>query len=114
MYMPYSTGWGVQDQCDPGTVSPVLREVELEVVSDTTCRTAESQNAMALNQQDQTCVSGSVSYKNLISSDMVCARTSVGDTCQGDSGGPFTVRNRKGRHQLVGVTSFGAGCAQVE
>ena len=33
---------------------------------------------------------------------------------QGDSGGPFTVKNEEtNQHELVGVVSWGAGCAAV-
>ena len=37
----------------------------------------------------------------------------VQGTCQDDIGGPFTVQNRKDRHVLVGITSWGTGCAEV-
>ena len=64
------------------------------------------------------CLEIEFSYKEEISADMVCARSLFdgamsGGTCQGDSGGPFTVKNRRGQHHLVGVTSWGGGCAQV-
>lgn len=44
---------------------------------------------------------------------MLCAGLEKGgkDTCLGDSGGPFTVIDDK-RHVLVGITSFGVGCAK--
>ena len=36
------------------------------------------------------------------------------DDPQGDSGGPFTVKNREtNKHDLVGVVSWGDGCAAV-
>lgn len=46
---------------------------------------------------------------------MMCAGDLRGgkDTCQGDSGGPLAVRNSEGTYVLVGVTSFGQGCARA-
>ena len=74
---------------------------------------------MQFNQTLLKCQPQEVSYKDLISPDMICARPTLsskerGGTCQGDSGGPLTVKNRKERHELVGITSFGGGCAEVK
>lgn len=33
------------------------------------------------------------------------------DSCQGDSGGPLYARNQQGQLQLIGLTSWGNGCA---
>lgn len=47
---------------------------------------------------------------------MICAgsrRLQGGeDTCQGDSGGPLAMRNKDGSYVLVGITSYGRGCAR--
>lgn len=46
-----------------------------------------------------------------LSADQIGAYRSGRDTCQGDSGGPMTVR-KNGTPILVGVTSWGEGCAE--
>ena len=51
-------------------------------------------------------------YEGEIFGDMMCGVNEGRGQCQGDSGGPFTVEEN-GKHILVGVTSFGYGCAKV-
>lgn len=43
----------------------------------------------------------------------LCAGDATGarDTCQGDSGGPLQLRQQQQQPYVVGVTSFGRGCA---
>nr|QGT41004.1 Try1a [Tomicus yunnanensis] len=82
------TGWGYQQE--NGTVSSLLRGVNVPLTSASQCEK---------------------SYANIINitANMICAGYSEGgkDACQGDSGGPLVQKNK-----LIGVVSFGAGCAR--
>merc|ERR1712212_1346921 len=102
-------GWGSTASC-PAASSSVLLEVEVPIVSDTVCEAASSDSVTStVNGQ---CVTVPLSYSRVISSDMVCAGSSGKDACQGDSGGPFTVKSSStSQHDLVGVVSWGYGCA---
>jgi len=54
------------------------------------------------------------SLSTTITPGMICAGNipeNEKDSCQGDSGGPMTVKNSDGRFELVGLVSWGRGCA---
>ena len=80
-------GWG--DTSEGGSASRYLLGATLPLVSDAACTAAYS--------------------SGYDPSAMVCAGYVQGgvDTCQGDSGGPLIVGGK-----LIGVTSFGDGCAR--
>lgn len=55
-------------------------------------------------------------YPNVkIDGSVLCAGLYHGnvDTCQGDSGGPLFIHSPASAPVLVGITSFGEGCAQA-
>jgi len=82
-------GWG---RLSSGGASPdKLQHVSVPFVSDAGCRSAYGQD--------------------LIYDSMICAGHPDGgkDACQGDSGGPL---NHNGK--MVGLTSWGYGCAQAQ
>ncbi|XP_061387250.1 trypsin eta [Musca vetustissima] len=79
------SGWGKTER---GSLSPILLTANVTTISKTVC---------------------SISYNNGILNGMLCAGHLRGgtDSCQGDSGGPLVYNNT-----LVGVVSWGSGCAQ--
>lgn len=80
-------GWGATEE--GGSQSDVLRRADVPVVSDEECAQAYGGSL----RPDQ----------------MVCAGVPEGgvDSCQGDSGGPLVAGDR-----LIGIVSFGNGCAR--
>jgi hypothetical protein len=51
-------------------------------------------------------------YGGAVTDKMFCAGLGAADTCQGDSGGPAYIYNEQGVPTLIGIVSWGAGCAQ--
>merc|ERR1711910_221753 len=92
--------------------SNILLEVEVPIVSDSVCEATSNDAVTITDPGTGQCVTQAFSYSGEISSDMVCAGSSGKDACQGDSGGPFTVKSSStSQHDLVGVVSWGYGCA---
>jgi len=94
----YVTGWG--STASGGSVVDKLRQLQLPIVNDTYCKTAQYGNS-----HDP--------------ATMVCA-AEMGDgkdTCQGDSGGPLVAKRNiafiQGGWTLVGITSWGYGCGNI-
>jgi len=80
------TGWGTLSS--GGNQPTALQEVDVTVTTNEVCNQAYGS----------------------ITDNMVCAADSGKDSCQGDSGGPL-VAPENGRQALIGVVSWGRGCA---
>lgn len=88
-------GWGVTRE--NGSQPSVMREVDVPLVS------RERANAPG-------------AYNGDINESMIAAGYDQGgkDSCQGDSGGPLVTKNADGSLTLIGVVSFGEGCARAK
>lgn len=86
------TGWGATSESGPGAID--LLGAEVPTVSTAECNKPGS-------------------YNGDILASMLCAGEEEGgiDSCQGDSGGPASA-TIQGRTTLVGVVSWGEGCAR--
>lgn len=84
-----TTGWGTTSE--GGSISDILKQVYVPVVSDADCRAAYGITDIADH--------------------MLCAGVPEGgkDACQGDSGGPFVCNGAQ-----HGITSWGYGCARPD
>lgn len=101
-WMSTVTGWGTTSSGGP--TSNVLLEVDVQVISNSECNAA---------------------YGG-ITDNMLCAQDASGnggsDACQGDSGGPLVSCGADGNcgttpgqnYELIGVVSFGIGCAEKD
>lgn len=92
-------GWGDTDVTRSGG-SDLLNEANLRVIPNQRCNNVEGYwNGML------------VSYHGYIHDSMMCAAFKDRDACQGDSGGPLIVKGSNGNDLLVGLVSWGLGCA---
>ncbi|XP_041447103.1 transmembrane protease serine 11D isoform X5 [Xenopus laevis] len=91
----YITGWGTLSE--GGSVSITLQEAEVKIIGTETCNSSQM-------------------YKSMIGPSMICAGYVDGniDSCQGDSGGPLVAKKVNDTSwYLIGIVSFGEGCARV-
>ena len=88
------TGWGRRTEY--GQISPILREVNLPIISNQKCMSMYRRSGQ----------------NEWIPKIFICAGTSNGgkDSCEGDSGGPLVVKSSNGRFRLAGIISWGIGC----
>jgi len=101
-YLATVSGWGKTGV--EGELSSVLQEVDVKVIGDESCRKDFKYEAEEITDQ------------------MMCAHVAGGgmDSCQGDSGGPLVSYGEgdgftPGQNfELIGVVSWGVGCADPD
>jgi len=100
----YLAGWLINCKfcttVEYGPSASSLQEVEVKIISTKVCKQPDWYGPGNRPEFDETV--------------MICAGYPKGgkDTCQGDSGGPLQCMNSNGRYTLVGLTSWGHGCAE--
>lgn len=87
-------GWGTLRE-GSYSLPAKLQKVDVPLVSKDTCN---------------------VPYKGQIQDSMICAGYETGgkDSCQGDSGGPLIAEDANRDRYLIGVVSWGQGCARAK
>merc|ERR1712133_245961 len=90
------TGWGTSTEGALGLPN-VLHKVSVPVVSDEDCNASYGASGYA------------------VADSMICAGLPEGgkDSCQGDSGGPFFSNESPETRELLGIVSWGIGCARA-
>ena len=88
-----AAGWGATNE-DGGAMPNHLRSVILKVGTSSSCNR------------------GNATKAGYFAPSMLCASNPGRDTCSGDSGGPL-ISTSNGHAVLVGITSFGQGCAEA-
>ncbi len=94
--MSMTAGWGAIKESNY-SLPNMLQKVSVPLVSTNNCNVKEA-------------------YNGDITDSMICAGYKTGgkDSCQGDSGGPLAIIDAEtGVHTLIGVVSWGEGCARA-
>jgi len=83
------SGWGQRRSTDPASSPNVLHEADVTVMTNAKCNNY---------------------YPGIFTENMLCTFAPGKDACQGDSGGSLIVPEN-GRQALIGIVSWGRGCA---
>jgi len=92
----WTSGWGTTSE-GAYDLPDLLNKVEVPLVNNKDCNSATA-------------------YNGEVTDRMICAGLPQGgkDSCQGDSGGPLYIKQTSGDFLLVGIVSWGEGCARPD
>ena len=94
-------GWGVTVEGLESSQSDLLRQVDVQYMTNTECDDSSGDYNGDF-----------VTYDGYIEDNMLCAWSDNQDACQGDSGGPLIIKGDDADEDVqVGVVSWGLGCA---
>jgi len=88
------SGWGTLSS--GGNQPTVLHEATINTMSNSQCTSRDT----VYSSRD-------------ITDRMLCASATGKDACQGDSGGPLVTKETRGYYTVIGVVSWGSGCANA-
>merc|ERR1712014_29016 len=95
-------GWGKNEY--DGSFQFIQHKVDVPIVDDYKCNSALKR---ALNRKEQ-----GVGDRFQLHQSEICAGTETGkDACTGDGGSPLVCQAQSGRWTVVGLVSWGIGCA---
>lgn len=111
-----TAGWGLNKEIQKGSLLPELQYITVKSISDEEC-------VKRLKKIPPNKKVGGKTYSQLFYKGILCTeQPKRADACQGDSGGPLygmekEIERKKGFDKgpwnfLVGITSFGYGCAR--
>ncbi len=97
----FATGWGKDRWGSKGLYQVVLKQVEMDLVSNHDCQAAMRTTDLG--------------RRFVLDDSFICAGGSEGvDTCKGDGGGPLMcpLADGSGNYVQVGIVAWGKGCGQ--